>query len=132
MNASTPIKQTGVLRKTRFVWKRKNIPSWLRNDSIRAITRSMAIVETVGKSESGSRVVGELSCTQQRMESLRHLERLFSQCETTFAAFDVVAVDPVCEAYDTAPFNGGNYPKAPRPRWSEIGSTAGMCADAGG
>ena len=129
MNTSTPIKPIGNIRRTRFMLKRKDIPSWLRNDTLKTINRAMDLVK---KSEAVTRVVGELSPTQQRMESLRHLERLFSQCETTFAAFDVVAVDPVCEAYDTAPFNGGNYPKAPRPRWSEIGSTAGMCADAGG
>jgi hypothetical protein len=114
---------------TRFVYKRKNIPSGLRSDNIRTFQRALSLVK---KSSAPSPSIGELSLTQQRVESLRHLERLWGESDTTFAAFDVVAVDPVREAYDTAPFNGGNYPKAPRPRWSEIGSTAGMCADAAG
>ncbi len=129
MNASMPIKPMGRLVATRFVNKRAEIPADIRVHNVSVLRRAAA---AIGKSVCEPTIYMDTRGTSTRAESLAALTALWDQCDTTFAAFDVVAVDPVREAYDTAPFNGGNYPRAPRPRWSEIGSTAGMCADAAG
>lgn len=47
---------------------------------------------------------------------------------TPFGA-EVEHADPRLAAYDASPFNGGRYPRSPRPVGSFCGSPALMCAE---
>ena len=129
MNAIPQRNAAWGLVSTRYVRPHVGIPADVRVHNINALRRTLAILRPRHVVAPEYR---NLSDARSRVESLIHLERLWDQCETTFAAFDVVAADPVRDAYDTSIYLGGNYPKAPRARWSEIGSVAAMFADAAG
>ena len=114
--------------RTIFARRRINIPDDVRTHNRKAIHTAMVLAKphiVVGT------FAGEISASQAVYDNLRELKALWDRCETTFAAFDVHAADPVQDAYDRAAFNGGRYPKAPRGTRSLIGSASAMCADAG-
>ena len=129
MNAMTSAKPIGRLVATRFVRKRAEIPADVRVHNVNALSRAARIVEKIMSPIREGREVPE---TVRCFVSITALKRLWDQCETTFAAFDVVAAAPVREAYDGSQYLGGHHPKAPRSQWSGVGSGAAMCADMGG